>query len=260
MMDTKLENIKKLIDHLKIDAEHIDYKSITVMTDDSRDVSVGAIFCAYPGESTDGRRYIRQACERGASIILYEAKCAEDFSVVSESFTVTAVAIDNLREQVSELAGLFYGCPANQLEMLGVTGTNGKTSVSYLYAQLLTQLGKLTALIGTNGAGEYGDLQKNQNTTPGPIELQRLLHQFSSQQITDVAMEVSSHSLVQDRLSAVKIDTAVYTNLTQDHLDYHRTMENYAAAKAKLINQPGLKNLIINNDDSFCSSLKKTSG
>ncbi|MGJ3493076.1 UDP-N-acetylmuramoyl-L-alanyl-D-glutamate--2,6-diaminopimelate ligase [Piscirickettsia salmonis] len=256
--------IKKAINHLHSHATNninriinVDYEKITGITDDSRYVVPGAIFCAYPGENSDGRRYIAQACARGAVLILYEKKAAAVFNIDAKKQRVPAIAVVNLRDYISEFSGFCYSCPSYQLSILGITGTNGKTSVSYLYAQLLSQLDQRVALIGTTGAGIYGCLRASINTTPAAIALQQLLGQFYQQQVTDVAMEVSSHSLVQGRVRAIAMETVIYTNLTQDHLDYHGTMQNYAAAKTRLIYQPGLKNLIINNDDYFCQGLRE---
>jgi UDP-N-acetylmuramoyl-L-alanyl-D-glutamate--2,6-diaminopimelate ligase len=159
--------------------------------------------------------------------------------------------INGLRSQVGEIAARFYGRPSESLRVVGVTGTNGKTSIVQLLASALDQLGAKAATIGTLGAGMVGAIDSGERTTPDAISVHALLAQFRAAGATDVAMEVSSHALDQGRVNAVAFGLAVFTNLTRDHLDYHGDMSAYGAAKSRLFTWPGLRTAIINVDDEF---------
>ncbi|MHB8823100.1 MAG: UDP-N-acetylmuramoyl-L-alanyl-D-glutamate--2,6-diaminopimelate ligase, partial [Pseudomonadaceae bacterium] len=152
-------------------------------------------------------------------------------------------------------AGRFYGEPSRILHLLGVTGTNGKTSVSQLVAQALDRLGERCGIIGTLGNGFHGELEQGYHTTPDTIGVQATLASLKQHEARAVAMEVSSHGLEQGRVAALAFDVAVFTNLSRDHLDYHGSMEAYAAAKARLFDMPGLRCRVINLDDAFGRSL-----
>ncbi|OZA53818.1 MAG: UDP-N-acetylmuramoyl-L-alanyl-D-glutamate--2,6-diaminopimelate ligase, partial [Methylophilales bacterium 39-45-7] len=168
---------------------------------------------------------------------------------------VPNIGVVGLKEQVAEIAAEYYGHPTQKITMLGVTGTNGKTSVSQWLAQALTNLGQKTAVIGTIGNGFVDSQIAASNTTPDAVLLQQMLAGFVTQNAKAVAMEVSSHGLHQGRVNAVKFDVAVLTNLSRDHLDYHQTMEEYAAAKAQLFSWPSLRAAVVNADDAFGLSL-----
>ncbi|HZX91104.1 MAG TPA: UDP-N-acetylmuramoyl-L-alanyl-D-glutamate--2,6-diaminopimelate ligase, partial [Rudaea sp.] len=159
--------------------------------------------------------------------------------------------IDNLRDHVGEIASRFFGRPSEAMRVIGVTGTNGKTSIVQLLASALETLGARAATIGTLGAGLVGAVDAGERTTPDVISVHGLLAQFRDAGATDVAMEVSSHALDQGRVNAVAFKLAVFTNLTRDHLDYHGDMASYGSAKAKLFAWPGLHAAIINVDDAF---------
>jgi UDP-N-acetylmuramoyl-L-alanyl-D-glutamate--2,6-diaminopimelate ligase len=161
------------------------------------------------------------------------------------------VWLEDLRTHLGEIAARFFDRPSEAMTLVGVTGTNGKTSTVQLLAQAFSKLGHRAATIGTLGAGLHGALQAGERTTPDVISVHALLAQFRDAGATHVAMEVSSHALDQHRVDAVGFDVAVFTNLTRDHLDYHRTMEAYGAAKAKLFAWPGLRAAVINVDDAF---------
>jgi UDP-N-acetylmuramoyl-L-alanyl-D-glutamate--2,6-diaminopimelate ligase len=161
------------------------------------------------------------------------------------------VWIEDLRTRLGEIAARFFDRPSEAMTLVGVTGTNGKTSTVQLLAQAFTRLGSRAATIGTLGAGLHGAMQSGERTTPDVISVHALLAQFRDAGATHVAMEVSSHALDQHRVDAVGFDVAVFTNLTRDHLDYHGTMEAYGAAKAKLFAWPGLRAAVINVDDAF---------
>jgi len=212
---------------------------------DSRRIQPGDVFLAYPGHASDGRRYIRNAVERGAAAVLWEREGFEWDAAIQ----VANLPVDNLRWQVSAIADEVFGRPSEKLWMVGVTGTNGKTSISQWVARAFNQLERKCAVIGTLGSGFPGNLNTTGNTTPDAVVLQEDLARFLEEGAQAVAMEVSSIGLDQGRASACRMDVAVFTNLTRDHLDYHHTMEAYAAAKAKLFEAPGLKSVVLNFDD-----------
>jgi UDP-N-acetylmuramyl-tripeptide synthetase len=218
---------------------------------DSRKVQAGSLFLAYPGSHNDGRQYIAQAIQAGAAAVVWEQK---DFTWNAD-WQVNNLGVQDLKQQVGVIAAEFYQNPSRKLTMIGVTGTNGKTSVSQWVAQCLTLLGKKTAVLGTIGNGFLGAQTEAANTTPDAILLQAMLTDYVEQQADAVAMEVSSHGLDQGRVNGVAFDVAVLTNLSRDHLDYHETMEAYAAAKQKLFDWEGLCTAIVNTDDAFGQSL-----
>ncbi|WP_043309105.1 UDP-N-acetylmuramoyl-L-alanyl-D-glutamate--2,6-diaminopimelate ligase [Pseudomonas sp. ML96] len=220
---------------------------IRELTLDSRKVRPGDLFLAVPGLAQDGRAHIADAIARGAAAVAYEA---EGSSVVSAK-GAELVAIKGLAGQLSAIAGRFYGEPSRALRLVGVTGTNGKTSVSQLVAQALDLLGERCGIVGTLGTGFYEALQSGRHTTPDPIAVQATLADLKQAGARAVAMEVSSHGLDQGRVAALDFGLAVFTNLSRDHLDYHGSMEAYGAAKAKLFAWPELKCRVINLDDEF---------
>ncbi len=220
------------------------------LTADSRAVKLGSIFVAYPGTVLDGRAYVAEAIARGAAAVLWEREGFE----WNERLGVPNLGVEGLRGKISEIAGHVFGNPSDSLWMAGVTGTNGKTSVSQWIACALDGLGRRSAVIGTLGNGLVGERAEAKNTTPDPIVLQRLLADYLRRGARHVAMEVSSHGLHQDRVAGIKYDVAVFTNLTRDHLDYHGTMEAYAQAKFRLFSARGLKHCVVNVDDEWGAS------
>ena len=223
----------------------------TSITADSRQVVPGALFLAYPGVHSDGRDYIPQAIAAGASAVLWEKV---GFTWPTR-YAISNVAMANLKQQVGLIAADFYGRPSQNLTVIGITGTNGKTSVSLWIAQCLGLLGQKSAVLGTIGSGIVGapntTLAVSSNTTPDAILLQGMLAKFASQNANAVVMEVSSHGLDQGRVNGVDFDIAVLTNLSRDHLDYHQTMEAYAGAKQALFAWPSLTCAVVNTDDVF---------
>jgi UDP-N-acetylmuramoyl-L-alanyl-D-glutamate--2,6-diaminopimelate ligase len=217
------------------------------LTSDSRRCAPGAAFFAYPGEKADGRAYIADAARRGASGVLWEAG---GFAWRDE-WRVPNVAVDGLKQRASQIAAEFHGHPSRALWMCGVTGTNGKTSSSQWLAAVLSRAGSKAAVIGTLGSGYPGALQSSSNTTPDALELQEELARFRAEGARAVAMEVSSHGLEQGRVAGVQFACALFTNLSQDHLDYHGTMQAYGEAKARLFTMPGLQAAVVNVDDPF---------
>lgn len=221
------------------------------ITADSRKVEKHGLFLAYPGQHSDGRDYIADAIAKGVNTVIWDS---EGFDW-NPDWQVHNIAIPALQYQVGHIASQFYKNPSEQLWCVGVTGTNGKTTVTHWLAQAYRFLQRQSAVIGTLGNGLLEDLQPTQNTTPGPVELQNMLANFVLDQVQMVAMEVSSHGLDQGRVNGVSFDVAVFTNLTRDHLDYHLTMEAYQAAKRKLFDWQTLSATVINIDDAFGASL-----
>jgi UDP-N-acetylmuramoyl-L-alanyl-D-glutamate--2,6-diaminopimelate ligase len=220
---------------------------IEALSSDSRRCAPGVAFLAYPGEKQDGRSHIGEAIRRGASAVLWEA----DGFAWRHEWRVPNVAVRGLKSHAGSLAHDFYGRPSEVLWVCGVTGTNGKTSCSHWIAAALGAHGTKGAVIGTLGAGFPGALHDAQNTTPDAIEIHRLMKQFLVEGAGAVAMEVSSHGVVQGRVQAVAFDCALFTNLSHDHLDYHGSMQAYAEAKAKFFDVPGLDAAVLNLDDAM---------
>lgn len=226
--------------------------SITGVTSDSRAAEPGVIFAAYPGLRDDGRKYIAAAVASGASGVVWEAT---DFTWPIAFAQVPNVSVTGLKQRLGEVAACVYGDASQDLWMVGVTGTNGKTSCTHWMAQALNGVGRSTAVMGTLGNGMLPHLQRSGNTTPDAAVVQQTLAALRQQGATAVAMEVSSEGLDQGRVDAVRFDVAVLTNLTRDHLDYHGDMVRYAAAKARLFDWPQLAYAIVNQDDAFGQQL-----
>ena len=223
---------------------------ISGLTLDSRQVQTGDLFFACQGTSVDGRLFINEALQKGARAVLVEGPDA--FSL---NEGVPIISIPHLSHQISAIAARFYHHPAQSMEIIGVTGTSSKTSCTYFLAQVLQQLGHPCGVIGTMGHGIYGDIKSAGLTTPDAITVQRILAEFEAQGVKYVAMEVSSHSLMQGRVEAVPFKVGVFTNLTQDHLDYHGTMDAYGAAKRRLFADLSTQYAVINQDDPFGRTL-----
>jgi len=215
------------------------------ITLDSRHVRDGDLFVAFPGLRHDGRDYIAQAVAAGAAAVVLESQGA-----VAHQLAVPSVQIEGLAEQLSALADRFYQQPSAALQVIGITGTNGKTSVSQMLAQALDRLGSRCGVIGTLGSGLAGALIDHGMTTPDAVAVQAQLASMRDQGASHVAMEVSSHALEQHRVAAVRFAVAVFTNLSRDHLDYHGTMAAYGEAKARLF-QRDLQAAVVNLDDAF---------
>lgn len=217
---------------------------ITGLTTDSRKVQPGYLFLAVPGLRHDGREHIEAAVAAGASAIAYEASDGFEFAA-----SLPLLPVGHLTSQLSAIAGRFYGEPAASLKLVGITGTNGKTSVSQMLAQALNNLGQPCGVIGTLGSGMPGALLDHGMTTPDALSLQHQLAQLRGQGACRVSMEVSSHALDQGRVAALNFEVAVFTNLSRDHLDYHGDMAAYGEAKARILDQAA--HAVINIDDAF---------
>ncbi|MBD0315367.1 MAG: UDP-N-acetylmuramoyl-L-alanyl-D-glutamate--2,6-diaminopimelate ligase [Nitrospiraceae bacterium] len=222
---------------------HVDVAGIT---DDSRTVSAGSLFVAVQGEQSDGHRFVPAAVQAGAAAVVLEQP--------SGGLAVPWVRVTDSRKALGLLGGRFYGDPSSRLRMIGVTGTNGKTTTAYVCKALLEAIGRRVGLIGTVAYQIGSETLAASHTTPGALTLQQLLAKMVERGCDVSVMEVSSHALAQDRTIGCEYDVAVFSNLTQDHLDFHRTMEEYFQAKLRLF--AGLtgthkpqKRAILNSDD-----------
>lgn len=213
---------------------------------DSRAVQPGDAFFAMPGLRVDGREFIGQAIARGARAVVFEQ--GVEVSIPGE---IAAHPVAGLRELAGQIASEFHGRPSEQLDIVAVTGTNGKTSTTQWIARGLQAMGRKPAVIGTLGYGPVDALQPHDYTTPDALGTQALLRRFVAQGVDSVAMEASSIGLHQGRISGTRIRVAAYTNLTRDHLDYHGTMQDYALAKAALFRWPSLQAMVVNGDDEL---------
>ncbi|NVD07409.1 UDP-N-acetylmuramoyl-L-alanyl-D-glutamate--2,6-diaminopimelate ligase [Vibrio sp. JPW-9-11-11] len=214
---------------------------------DSRKVTPGQTFVAIRGHALDGRRFIPAAIEKGANAVIAEACPDHPHASVEYYAHVAVIYVEQLSLHLSELAGRLYPLQDNRL--IGVTGTNGKTTISQLIAQWLELTGHKAAVMGTTGNGFLADLQPAVNTTGNAIEIQHTLYSLQQQGAEYTALEVSSHGLVQGRVRALPFSVGVFSNLSRDHLDYHGTMHDYAEAKFMLFGDHHCHHAVINSDD-----------
>lgn len=203
---------------------------ITSIEMDSRLVQEGSLFICIEGFTVDGHDFVEQAVKNGAAAIVAQKNIEAAVPVVQVRDTTRAMAI---------LADAFYGHPTKQMHLIGITGTNGKTSTSYLVEQMMRGAGKSTGVIGTIGMKINDETFEVKNTTPDSLTLQKMFHQMNEKQVETAVMEVSSHALHMGRVHGCQYDVSVFTNLTQDHLDYHKTMDAYRNAKSLLFSQLG---------------------
>jgi len=260
-------HLQKLLPGIELgEAAHLEITGINL---DSRVIQSGDIFIALVGTKLDGRQFIAKAIELGAAAIFVEAD--KQWQGIDWIGSVPVIAIENLAQQVSEIAGRFYSHPSRRCRLIGVTGTNGKTTCTLLIAQLAALLAKqennTAGVVGTLGFGvldanslaplaqQISAVHATGLTTPDPVNLQKILADLVAQKAATIAIEVSSHSLVLGRVAALQFDIAVFTNLTQDHLDFHGDLASYGKAKAQLLNQQGLRCAIVNLDDAWAKSL-----
>jgi UDP-N-acetylmuramoyl-L-alanyl-D-glutamate--2,6-diaminopimelate ligase len=222
---------------------------VSDLTLDSRAVSPGSVFLACKGRTHHGLRFAEQAVARGARAVLFEGSLDERVPQLGADIFVAAVP--HLSQRAGIIADRFFGAPSQALTMAGITGTNGKTTCAWLLAQALQFCGRPAAYMGTLGFGRPPAVTATEHTTSDAVSVHRHLASLRSLGAECVSMEVSSHALDQDRVAAVRFNTAAFTNLTRDHLDYHGTMEVYGAAKARLFTWPSLAHRIINVDDAF---------
>ena len=220
---------------------------ITGLSLDSRSTSEGDLFFALQGLQQHGFEYSQQAIARGAAALAWES--SQQVKVDELPSTIPCLAIDNLQDKLGLICQRFYSNPSAQMNVIAVTGTDGKTSVSQFIAQALKQLDFPCGVVGTLGYGVYPDFDDASHTTPDAVRMHGLLHTLRVDDVSNVVLEASSHGLRQGRLKGVDIDTAVFTNLGRDHMDYHSTIEDYFSSKRLLFQSPNLKNAVINIDD-----------
>jgi UDP-N-acetylmuramoyl-L-alanyl-D-glutamate--2,6-diaminopimelate ligase len=223
--------------------------AITDLAQDGRSATPGCAFLAVHGSVEHGLRYAPQAVANGARAVLWEpAPVAQVPDLPSD---ILIAPVEHLREHASTIADRFFGSPSRGLAVAGITGTNGKTTCAYLLAQALEICGRPAAYMGTIGTGRPRALVASSLTTGDAVTVQRTLARLKADGAQNVVMEVSSHAIDQWRVGAVRFRTAAFTNLTRDHLDYHGSMESYAATKARLFRREELESRVINVDDPF---------
>jgi UDP-N-acetylmuramoyl-L-alanyl-D-glutamate--2,6-diaminopimelate ligase len=234
------------------------------LTLDSREARAGSLFFALCGLRSHGLQFAADAAARGARVVLWEppAEPHEDLvrgaTALAAGGSVFVAPVAGLKALVGRIADRFFGWPSSHMRVVGITGTNGKTTCAYLLASCLGRLKSEAAYIGTIGWGRIGALQVPTHTTPDVVSVHRQLSILRAQGVRDVAMEVSSHALDQGRVDGVRFHSAVLTNLTRDHLDYHPSMQSYGEAKARLFAATGLQHIVINVGDAFGRELAGT--
>lgn len=220
--------------------------SIKGITNDSRNIKDGFMFVAIKGFQTDGNEYIKKAFENGAVVVLCQEKPSED---------VPYILVKDSRFTMSKVAVNFYKNPTKDMKITGITGTNGKTTVTYLVKHILESFEEKMGLIGTNQNMICDQIIETERTTPESNELQEIFLDMKNKKCSGAVMEVSSHSLVLNRVDGIEFDTCAFTNISQDHLDFHNTIEEYAKAKSLLFSK--CKTGIINLDDEFANVMQK---
>ncbi len=226
---------------------------VSGLSENSALVKPGDLFLAAPGVRTHGLVYLNQAIQRGAAAILWEPHV--DIPSVSADCSIPNFSVPGLRQHIGIIADRFYGHPSRDMTVIGVTGTDGKTSVSQFVAQALHASARPCGVIGTLGYGLFGELNAGPHTTPDPITLQRELDAIRTQGAKHLVMEVSSHALDQGRVNGTAFDLAILTNISRDHFDYHGNLEAYVKAKKRLFEIQGLRYAILNMDDEIARGI-----
>jgi len=221
----------------------------------SINIKKGSIFLAYPGESNDGRYYIDEAIKKGAGAIIYDPL---DFEW-NARWNLPSLAVKKLKDNISNIASEFYKHPSKKMNLIGVTGTNGKTSSVYWITQCLENLERKATMISTIGYGFIKKLEPTENTTPDAIKIQSIINDFGINKVQDTCIEVSSHGIKQGRVSGVDFNVRLFTNLSRDHLDYHDSIESYSNTKKDFLLDAEKGNLVINIDDSLGKKIFKES-
>jgi len=235
--------------------------TLTALTDfevkgiacDSRSVGEGFVFVAIRGNRQDGNRFIAEAVAKGARAIVVDSSGSRHLSFSG----VTLIKVKDTRSALGLLATKFYGHPSEKVKVVGITGTNGKTTLTYLLEAILKECGMQSAVIGTINYRFKDKSLISKNTTPGPVELQEMLARMQREGVEYLAMEVSSHALDQARTEGLNFHSAIFTNLTQDHLDYHKTLANYFKSKVRLFENLKPRSFAVtNNDDRYGRKIK----
>ncbi len=231
-----------------VDLSPGDDREILGLSLDSRNVKAGDCFIALSGANRHGGEFAPAAAAAGASAVLIEDDPV-NFEIIGVPAATPIIRVQNLRQAVGRIASRFFGDPSASLDVIAVTGTNGKTTVAQLCAHALKHLRGNAGYIGTLGAGMIGELRPSETTTPDPISLQNMFCELREEGCEAVAIEVSSHAIVQHRVLGTMLDVVVFTNLGHDHLDYHASQDEYAAVKKSLFQYDGIRHAIINIDD-----------
>jgi len=242
-------SVRKLLHRIALVPAQLD-RQVTGICDDSREVQAGDLFIARGGRNTHAAEFLQQAIDGGAVAVLVDT----EGPIVRHTlrFGVPVIGVPGLTTEIGTIASRFYGDPSRHMNIIGITGTNGKTSIAQLLAHVLHGLdGARCGVIGTLGYGVYGDTRPGSHTTPGALQLQKQLASLLQQACSRAVLEVSSHALDQYRADGTAIDVAVFTNLSHEHLDYHGDLASYGRAKRRLLTFPGLKWVVINSDDDY---------
>ncbi len=259
--------VQKIVGFLSLlnssfDFSELDDIEISDISDDSRQIDLGALFIARAGNAVHGDHFIADAIKNGAVAILRQSTL-RDKSAIEIKWITTAInksipeiIIPFSNKDISKIAVAFYKDASKKIQITGITGTNGKTSSAYILANLIN-LNQKCGFIGTIGLGEINALIETNNTTQGTIENQKIIAQMYGNGTKQLVMEVSSHALTQHRVDGVDINCAVFTNLSHDHLDYHQTFEQYGEAKLNLFTVKSLEHAVINLDDNFSQKILK---
>ncbi len=235
----------------------VDNVSPSGIKNDSREICRGDLFLACQGFRSNGVEFINDAIVAGACAVIVDTEQLRK----AEKYPVPVITVANLNANLGLIAHRFYQHPSDGLNIIGITGTNGKTSIAHIIAQVLSVAGDQdTGIIGTLGTGTHGKMQAGKNTTPDALKVHQTLAVMQDQGLKNVVMEVSSHALTQARVAKVKFNIGIFTNLSQDHLDYHGDMDAYAQAKSRLFLTESLATAVINIDDEYGRHLQNTLG
>ncbi len=235
-------------------SDFLDFDSdlnVSGLTLNSNECGEGFLFVALKGTNHHGLNYAKSAIAKGAIAVLFDSEQAELADEMLADLNVLKIPVTDLAEKLGEIAARFYGEPSHKINVIGITGTNGKTSCSQFLAQALENSG----VIGTIGWGKVGELKQTLNTTPDALAVQKMLATLKNEGCENVAMEVSSHGLAQSRVNGVQFKGAIFTNFSRDHLDYHGTMAAYLETKLKLFDAPQLEFAVINLDDEVSEQI-----
>lgn len=251
------QNQEKSLNHILPEladprAGHVAVKGVCL---DSRDIQAGDVFFALKGNTLDATHFIKQAINFGASVVIIAADDGVETHTVDWRGQTPIIAVSDLKTKLGEIVARFYDFPSEKLHVIGVTGTNGKTSVTHFIVQMLGFLGEKAGLIGTLGQGRLEHLARTENTTPNAVEIQKIFNSIKSEGVNYMACECSSHGIAQHRLNGTLIEVAVFTNLSHDHLDYHGSLAKYGLVKMSLFTRPHLKCAVINLDDEFAQDI-----
>lgn len=244
-----------LLDGLPVVSSYRDCEISAVQTD-SRQLEKNDLFIALPGVGRHGLDFVSAAVKAGAACVLFDQKDGEQFKDQLEplSHDIELIAVESVLDTAGCVFDRYFSSPSKNMSVVAVTGTDGKTSVSRFLAQVMSAT-KKAAVIGTTGNGVWGDVEPATHTTPDMLSLHQLFAEFNRQSVGFVAMEVSSHGIDQKRIAGIDIDTAVLTNVSRDHLDYHGSVENYREVKKQLFSMLSVKNVVANIDDSVGKEL-----